>query len=75
MLSKLCLTFTERLLKIRTLMAVFELIHLVLNLSFYEIRSHKSIKIIQSNCFVVNNLFSVQLKQGNTKYSCFTADP
>ena len=56
-------------------MAVFELIHLVLNLSFYEIRSHKSIKIIQSNCFVVNNLFSVQLKQGNTKYSCFTAGP
>ena len=56
-------------------MAVLELIHPVLELPLYETRSHKYIKIIHSNCFVVNSLFSVQLKQGNTKHSCFTAGP
>ena len=50
-LSKLCSTFTKRPLKITTLMAVFELISLILKLSFYETRPYKSSKIIQNNCF------------------------
>ena len=32
-------------------MAVFELIHMVLKLSFYQIRSYKKIKIVQIHWF------------------------
>ena len=38
-------------------MAVFELISLVLKLSFYEMHPNKESKIIQKTDFVVNNPF------------------
>ena len=34
-----------------------------------------NLKLFKITVFVVNNLFSVKLKQENTKYSCFTAGP
>ena len=34
-----------------------------------------NLKLFKITVFVVNNLFSGQLKQENTKYICFTAGP
>ena len=46
--------------------------------SNYFLMKHAPInelKLFKITVFVVNKLFSVQLKQENTKYSCFPAGP
>ena len=56
-------------------MTVFELIHLVLKLTFLRHAPINKLKFFKVTVFFVSNLFPVQLKQENTKYSCFTAGP
>ena len=60
-----------------TLMAVFELISLVRSSNYILMRhTHiNNLKLFKITVSVVNNLFSGQLKQENTKYICFTAGP
>ena len=58
-------------------MAVFELISLVWSSNYIFMRhAHiNNLKLFKITVSVVNNLFSGQLKQENTKYICFTAGP